>query len=65
MTGPSWANASPLCSWDRYNIVGGQPGHKGHHLAFSESPDHVEPHEEAPIESGLAMTGEIAMRCVT
>ena len=26
------------------NIVGGQPGHKGHHLAFSESPDHVEPH---------------------
>ena len=23
---------------------GGQPGHKGHHLAFSESPDHVEPH---------------------
>ena len=23
---------------------GGQPGHQGHHLAFSESPDHVEPH---------------------
>ena len=23
---------------------GGQPGHKGHHLPFSESPDHVEPH---------------------
>ena len=22
----------------------GQPGHQGHHLAFSESPDHVEPH---------------------
>ena len=23
---------------------GGQPGHKGHHLPFSESPDHVERH---------------------
>ena len=24
------------------NIVGAQAGHQGHHLAFSESPDHVE-----------------------
>ncbi len=30
---------------DRLNyIVGGQPGHKGHHLAFSESPARMEPH---------------------
>ncbi len=30
---------------DRLNyIVGGQPGYQGHHVAFSESPDHVEPH---------------------
>ncbi len=33
------------------NIVGAQAGHQGHHLAFSESPDHVElPAPVKPVE---------------
>ena len=35
---------------------GGQPGHKGHHLAFSESPDHVEPQGAIWVSSGKVKT---------
>ena len=37
------------------NIVGGQPGHKGHHSAFSESPDRMDV-EPNSIASGNATT---------
>ncbi len=30
---------------------GGQPGHRGHHLAFSESPDQVESHSPSTCET--------------